>query len=139
MHVHLRPPIPSTRRGLKLLILSAMIGIKGAGYAHGQTSNSTESALRLITERLHFPLTAFGLVMLALCVFAAVTSFSRHGRDRWGYMALVGFAFAWAACFAVGALSLGAPTFAWQGAINAVIFGCFLLMCAADPDSGDDE
>lgn len=131
-HIHLRPPIPSTRRGLKLWVLAIMIGIKGAGYAVGKTSNSTESSLRLITERLNIPLSAFGVVMLTLCLFAAVTAYSRHGRDRWGYMALVGFGFGWSACFAVGPLFLDAPNYAWQGALNAAIFGGFLLMCAAD-------
>jgi hypothetical protein len=139
MNIHLRPPIPATRRGLKLLVLAVMIGIKGAGYAVGKTSNSTESSLRLITERLDIPLSAFGFLMLALCVFAAVTAFSRHGRDVWGYMALVGFCVGWSATFAVGVLFFGAPGFAWQGAINALIFAGFLLLCASDPDSGDGE
>lgn len=137
-HIHLRPPIPSTRRGLKLWVLAIMIGVKGAGYARGETSSSTETSLRLITERLHIPLTVFGLLMLTLCLFAAATAYSHHGRDRWGYMALVGFAFSWSACFAVGPLLLDAPLYAWQGALNAAIFGGFLLMCAADPDSGED-
>lgn len=138
-HIHLRPPIPSTRRGLKLWVLAIMIGVKGAGYAVGKTSNSTETSLRLITERLHIPLTAFGFAMLVLCAFAVVTAYSRHGRDRWGYMALVGFCVGWAATFAVGVMFFDAPQFAWQGAINALMFGGFLLLCAADPDSGDDE
>lgn len=125
---------PTTRRGLKLWVLAIIIAVKGIGYARGETSNSTESSLRLITERLHIPLEAFGVFMVCLCVFALVTAYSRRGRDLWGYMALVGFAFGWATTFAVGALFLGAPGYAWQGAINSVIFGLFLLLCAADDE-----
>lgn len=137
-HVHIRPPTPSTHRGLKLWVLSIIIGVKGMGYARGQTSNSTESALRLITERLSIPLTAFGLFMVALCVFSFAVSYSRRGRDVWGYMALVGFCFGWSGCFAYGVLFLGAPGFAWQGAINALMFGGFLLLCASDAEPRRD-
>lgn len=133
-HFHIRSPIPSTHRGLKLWVLSIIIGVKGLGYARGETSTSTESALRLITERLNIPLSAFGLFMVGLCVFGFVVSYSKRGRDVWGYMALVGFCFGWASCFAFGALFLGAPGYAWQGALNGLIFGAFLLLCASDSD-----
>jgi hypothetical protein len=134
----MRHPWPSTHRGLKLWVLSIIIGVKGIGYARGQTTASTESALRLITERLNVPLTVFGIFMVGLCVFAGVVAYSRRGRDVWGYSVLAGFAFGWAGCYAAGALLLGAPGYAWQGAINALMFGGFILLCAGDTEQRQD-
>jgi hypothetical protein len=127
-------PWPTTSRGLKLWLFAIALGIKGVGYLQGNSSHSTESALRLFTERLHVPLTACGAVIVILCAFAVVCSYCHYGRDRYGYMALTGFCAAWAAAFAVSPLFLDGPSFAWQGTITYAMFGVVLLLCASDPD-----
>ncbi len=134
-----RRPWPGTRRGLKLWLLAIIISFKGFGYLRGSTSSSTESALRLLTERLHIPLQACGAVIVILCLVAAFCSYCHYGRDRYGYMILVGFSMAWAACFAVSPLLLDGPAFAWQGALSYLLIALFLLFSAADPEPHDSQ
>ncbi len=134
MRVAFRRPWPGTRRGQKLWLLAIIISFKGLGYLRGSTSESTESALRLLTERLQVPLQACGAVILALCAVAIFCSYCHYGRDRYGYMLLVGFSATWAACFAVSPLLLDGPAYAWQGALSWLLIGLFLLFSAADPE-----
>ncbi len=134
IRVAFRRPWPGTRRGLKLWLLAIIISFKGLGYLRGSTSASTESALRLLTERLQIPLQACGLLIVVLCFVAAFCSYCHYGRDRYGYMILVGFSGAWAACFAVSPLLLDGPAYAWQGALSWFLIGLFLLFSAADPE-----
>lgn len=126
-------PWPTTRRGLKLWLFAIIIGIKGLGYLRGQISPSTDSALRLVT-RLHVPLEVCGGLIIATCTFAVVCSYCHHGRDRYGYMALTGFSWSWAGCFAAGALFLDAPSYAWQGALSYFLIGLFVLVSAYDDE-----
>lgn len=136
-------PWPTSRRGLNLWLLSLMMLAKGVGYLRGAVSTSTDEALGLITQRLHIPIEVFGAAMVSVCLFAIFCSYCHHGRDRYGYMALVAFSLAWAAVFAFSALFLGAPTSGFQGMWNGTIFALFLLFSAADPepviDHSDDH
>lgn len=129
-----RRPWPGTRRGFKLWLLAIIVAMKGVGYLRGATSSSTELALQLITERLHVPLQACGVLILVVCGFAMFCSYCHHGRDRFGYMALTGFCFSWAACFAVAPLFLDGPGYALQGTLSYLLIGLFLLFSAADPE-----
>src|SRR5690349_13646537 len=115
LRIAFRKPWPATRRGLKLWFISIVLGMKGLAYLTGDTSAATESALRLITEAWHVPLEVCGAIIVALCGFAAFCSYCHFGRDRWGYMALVGFTLGWAGCFFVSPLFLDGPTAAVQG------------------------
>ena len=134
LDVAFKKPWPSTRRGLKLWLLAIIVAMKGVGYLRGATSTSTELALQLLTERLHVPLQACGLMILAVCAFAGFCSYCHHGRDRYGYMALAGFSFAWAACFLVAPVFLDGPGYAIQGCLSWLLIGGFVLFCAGDAD-----
>lgn len=129
-----RRPWPGTRRGLKLWLLSVIIGMKGAGYLFSGSTPSNESALRLITERADIGLHVCGAIILGPCIFSLFCSYCHYGRDRYGYMALTGFAFAWAAAYAVSPLLLDGPSYAWQGTLSWSLFGVFLLIAASDPE-----
>lgn len=139
IHIAFQRPWPTTRRGLKLWLLAIVLGLKGIGYIRGATPDSTESGLRIITEGLNVPLQVCGGVIVALCAFAAFCSYCHMGRDRYGYMVLTGFCFAWAAAFAVSPLFLDGPDYAFQGALSYVLIGAFLLISAADPEPAPFE
>lgn len=137
LRIAFRRPWPGTRRGLKLWLFSIIIGFKGVGYISGNNSHDTDAALRFVTQWA--PLTTWGYLILAVCGFAVVCSYCHHGRDRYGYMALVGFSFAWGACYAVAPLLLDGPTYAWQGTLAWLLIGVLLLFSAGDPDPLDPE
>lgn len=132
-----RRPWPRSRRGLKLWLFSIIISFKGIGYISGKNSGDTDSALQFVTQWQ--PLSFWGCLILAVCACAMVCSYCHHGRDRYGYMALVGFSSAWAACYAAAPLLLDGPTYAWQGSLSWLLIGFLLLFSAGDPDPLDPQ
>lgn len=127
-------PWPQTRRGIKLWFIAIVLGMKGVGYLAGDTSRSTEDALRLLTDVWHVPLQVCGAIIVTLCAAAAVAAYSTTGRDRWGYMTLVGFTLGWAGCFLVSPLFLDGPTSAMQGGFSYALIAAFLIVAADDPE-----
>ena len=129
-----RRPWPSTRRGLKLWLFSFVIAMKGFVYTQTPPGTSSDSALRVITENLNVPLAVCGVVIIALCAFAIFCSYSHHGRDRFGFVALVGFSAMWSAAYAVSRFILDAPHAASQGALSWFVIAGLLLVVAGDPE-----
>lgn len=127
-------PWPQTRRGLKLWFIAIVFAMKGVGYLAGDTSRATEDALRLVTDVWGVPLQVCGAIIVTLCLFAVFCAYCPHGRDKWGYMVLVGFTLGWAGCFFVSPLFLDGPTSALQGGFSYALIAAFLIVSADDPE-----
>lgn len=127
--------VPSSRRGFKLWLVALMLGTKGLAYAVGDWEGTpTESALRLITEVWGPSVEACGIFMIVLCIFAGITAYSRHGRDRLGYIVLTAASVGYAACFAVSPILDGPLAPALSGVANYMLAAVLLLISAADPE-----
>ncbi len=125
-------PWPGTRRGLKLWVIAIVLGMKFYIYATGATSDSTDEALRLVTEVWGWPLQLVGAIGVAACLFSAWTAYCHHGRDLWGYVVLSFCSFGWAGAFAASPVFLDGTTNAWNGALTYVFISFLLLICAGD-------
>ncbi len=127
-----RRPWPGTRRGLKLWVISIVLGLKFLIYARGETSQATDEALRLVTEVWGWPLQVVGAAGVVACLIAAWCSYCHHGRDLWGYVLLTFCSVGWAAAFAASPVFLDGTTNAWNGALTYVFITILLLICAGD-------
>ncbi|ROR91780.1 hypothetical protein [Nocardioides aurantiacus] len=128
--VAFRRPWPGTRRGLKLWLLSIVIGLLGFNYIVSPVPTSTEQALTLPGEVM--PLEWWGIGIVGLCVVAGFCSYCHMGRDRYGYYMLSVFAVAWGTAYLVSPFLFDASTRAFSGALSwYVIFG-FLVLSAGD-------
>lgn len=134
LHVAFARPWPSTRRGLKLWFFAVIIGCKGFAYTQTPPGTSSDSALRLLTERVGLPLHICGVIILALCALAWWTSYCIHGRDQIGYVVLIAFSGLWSGIYAVSRLLLDAPYAATQGALSWLLIGGLLILVARDPE-----
>ncbi len=127
-------PIPGKIRGQVLCFVAVIIGFKGAGYIFNASSASTDQAMNLLTQYVAMP--AVGGIMVVICAFAWFSSYCHHGRDRYGYDALTGMAFAFSGIYLVSAAE--GPFFGVQGFLTWLVIGVLLIFLRRIRDVRDE-
>lgn len=108
---------PWRRHSLVVLVAGcAYIGI-GATYILTEPVASRSSSLALALNLM--PMSAWGVVWIAVGTLAIISSRWPPASETWGYSTLSGLSAWWAACYALGVV-MGAPS---QSASNALLWG----------------
>ena len=101
-------------RGWYLVLLGIAYIALGYNYALVPDATGHHTALAWMVDVI--PIRVFGYLWSLAGGCAIGSGFLRTGRDRFGFAALAGVAFAWGAAFAVAWLAGGEPR-AWSSAV----------------------
>ncbi len=145
--VAFRRPLPGTRRGMDLWLLSTVIGLKGVGYIFSDSPESANRSLVLpvqlldpVTDMMGFDaIRAWGVIIVAITMFSGFCAYCHHGRDQYGFRALLAFASVWIGCYLLSPLLFGQPWYAVQGALSWLVIAVFIYRCARQPSTSVDD
>lgn len=124
---------PWRRHSLVVLVAGAVYIAMGVTYITTDPAPSRQSALSVAIDLL--PLSAWGVVWIAVGVLAVISSRWPPASETWGYSALSGLAAGWSACYGLGVV-LGAPNQSTSGALvwGLVAFLWWAIAGLINPD-----
>ena len=105
---------PWRRHSLVVLVAGFAYIAIGATYLLTEPVESRESALALALNLA--PMSAWGVVWIAVGVLAVISARWPPASETWGYATLSGLAAWWSACYALG-VALGAENQSMSGAL----------------------
>lgn len=120
-------PIPLTRRGAFLFLISAIYFIIGGAYADPHTSTTAPPEAYLAALHLVHSIRFWGAVWAAVGLVGMITAFVPPWGTLLGYSALAGWSFGWGVLTFSSTLFYGSER-GWTTGLVWLTFGMALLI-----------